>query len=411
MSLAPALGIDDDARQLRLVRRRGAGASARGTAPTSPGVIMFEIDGLAEPVLRRALERGPRADDGALAGGRQPPDRPVGVRPLLADRREPGGAAARQQLRHAGLPLVREGERARRWCPTTARTRPRSSARHSDGGGLLAAGGASRGNLFSGDAPRCSATMSVLRDRERSSAQRVLRLLRRSVRASRARSRSPCGTCCSSCGRRAASASAARSTSTAAASTRSMRGVDHGRDARPQRRHACSATSSRACRSSTRRSSATTRSRTIPGIEEPDAFAVLAQHDAQLARLERAIEQAPRPYHLVVLSDHGQTQGRPFRQRYGIDPRGAGARRAQRRRGLRAARRPDEGMSYLGGALTDARDEDDAAAPGCSPGRPATASSTARLSSGRTGDAVQELASRTRPTPRRRSSSRRAASG
>ena len=26
--------------------------------------------------------------------------------------------------------------------------------------------------------------------------------------------------------------------------------------------------------------------------------------------------QAPRPYHLVVLSDHGQTQGAPFRQRY-----------------------------------------------------------------------------------------------
>jgi hypothetical protein len=32
-------------------------------------------------------------------------------------------------------------------------------------------GGASRGNMFSGDAPHCSATMSVLRDRERSSAR------------------------------------------------------------------------------------------------------------------------------------------------------------------------------------------------------------------------------------------------
>jgi hypothetical protein len=43
----------------------------------------------------------------------------------------------------------------------------------------------------------------------------------------------------------------------------------------------------------------------------PDAFAVLKQHDAQLARLQRAVEHAPRPYHLVVLSDHGQSQGRP----------------------------------------------------------------------------------------------------
>ena len=53
------------------------------------------------------------------------------------------------------------------------------------------------------------------------------------------------------------------------------------------------------------------------GIREPDALAVLKRHDDQLARLERAIAQAPRPYHLVVLSDHGQTQGRPFRQRFG----------------------------------------------------------------------------------------------
>src|SRR4029077_11444931 len=53
------------------------------------------------------------------------------------------------------------------------------------------------------------------------------------------------------------------------------------------------------------------------GIREPDALAVLQRHDRQLARLERAIEQSPRPYRLVVLSYHGQTQGGPFRQRYG----------------------------------------------------------------------------------------------
>jgi Type I phosphodiesterase / nucleotide pyrophosphatase len=93
------------------------------------------------------------------------------------------------------------------------------------------------------------------------------------------------------------------------------------------------------------------------GVEQPDAFAVLRQHDAQLARLERAIAQAPRPYHLVVLSDHGQSQGRPFRQRYGAEletlVRGAltGGR-------VYAPPAPDEGLSSLGGALTDARDEE-----------------------------------------------------
>ena len=53
------------------------------------------------------------------------------------------------------------------------------------------------------------------------------------------------------------------------------------------------------------------------GTTEPDAFAALGRLDRQLARLERAVRHAPRPYHLVVLSDHGQTQGRPFRQRHG----------------------------------------------------------------------------------------------
>jgi hypothetical protein len=93
------------------------------------------------------------------------------------------------------------------------------------------------------------------------------------------------------------------------------------------------------------------------GIEQPDALAVLRQHDAQLARLERAVEQAPRPYHLMVLSDHGQSQGRPFRQRYGLEL-GDLVRDALRGGDVFAPRGSDEGLSTVGGALTDARDED-----------------------------------------------------
>ncbi len=95
------------------------------------------------------------------------------------------------------------------------------------------------------------------------------------------------------------------------------------------------------------------------GIEQPDAFAVLRQHDAQLARLERAVEQAPRPYHLVVLSDHGQSQGRPFRQRYGVELEEL-VRGALADGDVYAPPAPDEGLSSVGGALTDARDEDTA---------------------------------------------------
>ena len=48
------------------------------------------------------------------------------------------------------------------------------------------------------------------------------------------------------------------------------------------------------------------------GIERPDALSVLRKIDRQFARIEQAAKGAPRPYHLVVLSDHGQSQGATF---------------------------------------------------------------------------------------------------
>jgi putative membrane protein len=54
------------------------------------------------------------------------------------------------------------------------------------------------------------------------------------------------------------------------------------------------------------------------GIYDPGAFDALHKLDQQFARLESAISEAPRPYHLVILSDHGQTGGATFQQRYGM---------------------------------------------------------------------------------------------
>ena len=54
------------------------------------------------------------------------------------------------------------------------------------------------------------------------------------------------------------------------------------------------------------------------GILDPGAFDILGKIDKAFGRLESAIPDAPRPYHLVVLSDHGQTGGATFKQRYGI---------------------------------------------------------------------------------------------
>jgi putative membrane protein len=53
-------------------------------------------------------------------------------------------------------------------------------------------------------------------------------------------------------------------------------------------------------------------------VERPDALDVLKKIDEQFDRLEDATSLAPRPYHFVVLSDHGQSQGATFKQRYGL---------------------------------------------------------------------------------------------
>jgi hypothetical protein len=57
------------------------------------------------------------------------------------------------------------------------------------------------------------------------------------------------------------------------------------------------------------------------GLERSDTMEALRKLDEQLGRIARARRYAPRPYELVVLSDHGQTQGATFRQRngYGLE--------------------------------------------------------------------------------------------
>ena len=165
--LAPALGIDDDARQLRLVRKR-ARRVRRADRTEVPGVILFEIDGLAEPVLRRALSEGyvPNMARWLEEGSHR-------IVPWECDLSSQTGASQAGLLLGSNddMPAFRwyEKESGRTMVSNHGKDAVELEQRHSDGGGLLAAGGASRGNMFSGDAPHCSATMSVLRDRERAS--------------------------------------------------------------------------------------------------------------------------------------------------------------------------------------------------------------------------------------------------
>jgi hypothetical protein len=54
------------------------------------------------------------------------------------------------------------------------------------------------------------------------------------------------------------------------------------------------------------------------GPATPDARGMLRNLDHQLRQLENAARRAPRRYRFVVLSDHGQSTGATFRQRYGL---------------------------------------------------------------------------------------------
>jgi uncharacterized membrane protein YvlD (DUF360 family) len=357
MALAPAVGVDEDARQLRIVRRRSR--LARETNRTDvPGVIMFEIDGLAEPVLRRALAEGHAPTMARwLAGGSH---RLIGWECDLSS--QTGASQAGLLLgSNDDMPAFRwyEKDSGRTIVSNHGKDAAELERRRSDGGGLLAVDGASRGNMFSGDAPRCSATMSVIRDRRRSGAReyfayfadpygftRTITLyfwdVLAELRAARRQRRRgdehvdrgglyPL--------MRAAITVIMRDLNVAILMGDIVEGVPVA--------YATFVGYDEVAHHS--------------GIEEPDAFAALKQLDAQLARLERAVAQAPRPYHLVVLSDHGQSQGRPFRQRHEVELGGL-VRESLRHGEIFAPPASDEGLSTIGGALTDARDEEGAAA-------------------------------------------------
>jgi len=42
-------------------------------------------------------------------------------------------------------------------------------------------------------------------------------------------------------------------------------------------------------------------------MESPESLRALEETDRYFARIETALQKAPRPYHIIVLSDHGQT--------------------------------------------------------------------------------------------------------
>jgi uncharacterized membrane protein YvlD (DUF360 family) len=351
-TLVSLLDVDGDARNMRVVRRRARHARAENRTDV-PGVILFEIDGLGEQVLRSAIKDGhaPTIARWIESGSHKL----IGWECDLSS--QTGASQAGLLLgSNWDMPAFRwhEKESGR----TLVSNHPRDAAeierRLSTGGGLLAGGGTSRGNMFSGDAPRCTITMAAIGDRSRSHASDLFAYfadpygLLRTIWLS-------------------------------------LADVTRERVAARRQRRSGAPHIHRSWLYSLIRASITVVMRDLnvamlaadivegvpvsyatfvgydevahhSGIRAHDALTVLRQHDRQLAHLERAAEQAPRPYHLVVLSDHGQTQGAPFRQRYGktLDEL---VLEALDRGEVSAPAAVDEAWGDLGAALADARQE------------------------------------------------------
>jgi uncharacterized membrane protein YvlD (DUF360 family) len=352
MVVAPLLDVDGDARHLSVVRRR-VRRTRRHSPSDVPGVILFEIDGLGEGVLRDAIREGH-----APTIARWLEDGTHRMLGWECDLSSQTGAS------QAGLLLGSNWDMpAFRWYEkesgrTMVSNHPADAAeierRRSTGEGLLAAEGTSRGNMFSGDAPRCTATMSVIRDRTRSKAGDLFAYFS-----------DPYGFM------RTIVLSLADIAYERRAARRQRRGGEEHVD-RKGMYPLIRATIAVVMRDLVTALLMADIVEGVPvsyatfvgydevahhsGIRAPDALAVLGRHDRQLARLERATAQSPRPYHLVVLSDHGQTQGRPFRQRYG-ETLEALVRGALEQGEVYAPAAVDEAWGDVGAVLADASQE------------------------------------------------------
>ena len=311
------LAIDDDDFYYRnVIRRQGRRLAVEGADSGVPGVYFLEIDGLAHAVVQRALR------DGHL--------------PTLARWLRDGShrliswetdwssqtGACQAGLLHGNnddMPAFRWWEKDNGRAIVT--NHPRDAAelerRHSDGRGLLHEDGASRANIVSGDAVHTLLTMSTVLDRSRPgrigqdyfgyfanpySATRTLLL---------------------------AIADIAQELRYAAQQRR--------RDVQPRIKRDWKYALVRAWGTVVQRDLQVSAviadlyaGRPVgyttflaydevahhSGVERADTLSVLSKVDRQIGRIARAAQQAPRPYEFVVLSDHGQSQGATFLQRY-----------------------------------------------------------------------------------------------
>ena len=315
--LAEVVAVSDDESYYGTLVRQLVARSRASPRPPTPGLLIVQIDGLGLQVLQGAV----RAARVPVMAGLLRHERLV-LRPWTAmlPSTTPASQAGMLHGRNEDIPGFRWFDKAtgRLMVANHPADAQAMAARLSDGTGLLAEGGASIGNLFDGDASRSYLTMATVTDATTGADDRrrlhgffvstvdYLHLLvlmvgevaKELYQAERERSvdvRPRMKRGLAYAGERAVTNVALRNLSTALvieelfASTPIVY-VDYtGYDAIA---HHC-------------------------GPERPEALDALEGIDRAIGTLFRALHHTPRPYHVVLLSDHGQNLAATFRQRYG----------------------------------------------------------------------------------------------
>lgn len=314
--LGALLSLDEDSQFDRSITRHMVARHGKPEKTEVPGFLFLEIDGLSEKYLRKAMEEGhtPNLKRWVEQGSHQ-------ILGWETDFSSQTGAMQTGILlgNNTDVPAYRWWDREQKRMIMSGKPKDAQAIeqRLSRGIGLCSDGGASRGNMFSGDATESMLTFSTIRNRERGRGPSfysyiltpyvITRLLTRFVteiikelwQASQQRRRKDkyfikarnLGYALL----RAFMGPVLQDLVTYILISDILRGLPAvyalyaGYDDLSH----------------------------FAGMTAPEASEALHEIDRYFARIEHAVSIAPRPYHIVILSDHGQTIGPTFEAAHG----------------------------------------------------------------------------------------------
>jgi len=317
--LSSLLTIDDDTSFRRNQVKRKMKRIAKPQPTEVPGVFFLEIDGLARPILEKAIRDGYMP---TLAGWLESGSHVISGWETDTSSQTSASQAGILHGNNTNIPAFRwyDKERGEVVASSNPRILPEIEKECSDGNGLLSEDGASRGNLFTGDAISVMTTASAITDRSKhhisnfqayfanpyNSTRTLLRFIwdiileKRQFRWARNNNVQPILDKHHRGGKYPLIRAAMTVLMLDLNIDTLLGDIFSGRSSA----YATFVGYDEVAHHS--------------GILDPGVFDILHKIDKQFGRLANAIPDAPRPYHLVVLSDHGQSSGATFLQRYGM---------------------------------------------------------------------------------------------